>query len=150
MTDFTRENTTRLTALLKQETALFEQIREMTAEQKELLDNDDIVGFDKSLDSRQELIEKINGLHQETTLLMQSYLSSTASGKKNAAIEEADKKRRNAIAECAATNDENIAATKDKMGDYTRQISKLSMSRKTIGAYALGVPNNPERFDKTT
>ena len=72
---FSSKEEARLLELLGEEQAIFERIRALTGEQATLIAADDMEAFNGSLDSRQELIEKINGLHQETNVLMQSYIS---------------------------------------------------------------------------
>ena len=148
--DFPRDKEERLLELLGQELELFDRIREMTAAQAELLKADDPEGFNRSLDSRQEIIEKINGLHQESDVLMQSYVSFYATGRKDDAIRAAAERIDSIIAECAELNDRNTAAAQVKTEDYIRQIGNLSLRRKSLGKYAQSVPNNPELFDKMT
>ena len=152
MKSFSRDNEARLLELLGKESDHFKQILDMTEKQTELLAADDIGGFDESISRRQELIEKINGLHQESDVLMQSYLSFTdvPGGKKNGAIEKAAARIRETAAKCAALNDKLIISAKEKAEDYIKQIGKLSLSRKSIGAYVQGVPNDPELFDRKT
>jgi len=124
----------------------------MTAKQTELLAADDIDGFDSSLDSRQEFIEKIKGLHQETDILMQSYTSihGTAAGGSNGAVEQAAARRREMIAKCAALNERNTVTAKEKAEGYIKRIGKLSLSRKSIELYAPGLPNKPGLIDRKT
>ena len=149
---YSSEEDARLLDLLDMELGKFEQIRIMTGKQAELLAADDLEEFNKSLDSRQELIEEINGLHQETNVLMQSYISFAGPrrGAKGGRVETALGRLRKAVAECTEMNAKNLAAAKDMAGDYSRRIEKLNLSRKSLGAYALGVPNNSELFDKKT
>jgi len=150
--EFSRNDETRLLKLLGEEQELFEQIRGLTEAQTQLLAADDIEAFDKSLDSRQKLIEKINGLHQETNILMQSYTSFSKfrSGNKSGAIETAVQRLRGSIAGCAEINEKNTATAKGMADEYTKRIGKLNLSRKSLGAYSLNVPNNSELFDKKT
>ena len=152
MIDFSRENEARLLDLLGMEHEAFEQIREFTNEQKDLIAADDIDAFDKSLDCRAELIKKINGLHQESDVLMQSYISysSSADGKIIVAVDEAIGRLQAVIADCAALNEKNTAAAKEKAEEYIKQIGKLSLTRKSLGKYAQSVPNSSELFDKKT
>ena len=151
MSEFTRDNAVRLLGLLRKEHELFEQMLKLTEKQKELLAADDIEELDKSLDRRQEIIEKINGLHQESNLLMQSYMSyQKAPGKKKVnEIEAASKQLKDTIAKCAALNEKNTAAANEKNKAYTEQIDKLSSARKSIGSYIQPIENDPEMFDKT-
>ena len=150
MNALSQEQEARLLELLGKESDLFGQILEMTEKQKELLAADDTGGFDESIGRRQELIEKINGLHQESDVLMQSYLSYAGSrgGKRIAAIEKAVARIREAAAQCAALNDKIIISAKEKAEDYIKQIGKLSLNRKSIGAYIQSVPNTSEIIDK--
>ena len=152
MNGFPTDKQSRLLELLGQQQEAFEQIREMTRKHKELLETDDIDEFDRSLDDRQGLIEKINGLHQESDILMQSYISisGTGGGQKIDAIESSAALLAETIADCAALNDEITVSAKEKAEDYIKQIGKLSLSRKSLGAYVQNVPNNPELFDKMT
>ena len=151
MKEFTRDNAVRLLGLLRKEHELFEQMLKLTEQQTELLSADDIEAFDKSLDRRQEIIEKINGLHQESNILMQSYMSHhNTSGKKRInEIETASKQMQDTIAKCAALNEKNTTLAKAKTKTYTQQIDKLSTARKGIGSYIQPIENDPEMFDKT-
>ena len=152
MKTFSRDMEERLLELLVQEQEVFEQIREATLNQKELIAADDIDAFDKSLDRRQELIKKINGLHQESDVLMQSYISftSSADGVTIGVIDDALGRLREITAECAGLNEQNTTAAKEKAEEYIKQIGKLSLTRKSLGKYAQSVPNTPELFDKKT
>ena len=147
---YTRETETRLLEALRQELGLFGKIREMTEKQTELIAADDIEGFDESLDRRQELIEKINGLHQETQALMQSYIaySKSPGGGKRSEVEAAMKQRMDMIAKCSERNDKNTEAAKEKKKEYTDKIDKLNLNRKSLGSYIQTVENAPELFDK--
>ena len=152
MKDFSQDKQSRLLALLTEELAIFKQIRELTGKQAELLGTEDVTALDESLTSRQELIEKINGLHQETEVLMQSYISfKGAAGKsKIAGIETASDELRGVIIECAGLNDKNMALAKGKNEEYSERIGKLNVGRKSLGAYAQSIPNNSELFDTKT
>jgi len=149
---FSPDNEKRLLELLEREFELFKKILELTGEQTELLTADDADAFNKSLDVRQALIEEINGLHQESDILMQSYMSvqEQPGGDRAGEIEAAAARLRDVIAQSAAINEKNTVAAKDKAEEYIRQIGKLSLNRKSIGAYIQGVPNEPEHFDKKT
>ena len=152
MNGFPRDREARLLELLGEELVIFKQIHELTEKQTELLAADDLEAFNESLDSRQELIEKINGLHQEAEALMQSYISFSKSkgGNKVAAVEQAIGKLRDAVGGCAALNEKNIAAAKEMNEEYVKRIDELSIGRKSLGAYAQNVPNSSELFDKKT
>ena len=152
MSIFSQEKQSRLLELLSEEHAIFEQIREQTGKHAEILAADDIEALDEALDRRQELIVKINGLHQETDVLMQSYMafSSAKGGSKIAAVEKAAERLKGIIAACAELNEKNVLAAKDMAEDYTKRIDKLSLSRKSLGAYVQAMPNNSELFDKKT
>jgi len=142
----------RLLELLEQEIDEFEQVRALTMKQTELLESDDIDAFDDSLDRRAALIEKINGLHQEQNVLMQSYISSGGAGenKKRSAVAKASDRLGEIIAECAEINENNLTVAKEKAGVYISQIGKLSLNRKGLEGYIQGVPNDPEHFDRKT
>ena len=154
MNDSLRDKKTRLLELLGQEIELFEKVYELTGKQAMLLadDDDDVNAFNSSLDSRQELIEKIKGLHQESETLMQSCMSATdtAAGENTEAIEEAIAQRQGLIRKCVILNDKNTAAAKEKSGGFVKRIDKLSLNRKSIEVYTPGIPNSPELFDKKT
>ena len=138
--------------LLSEELAIFGQIRELTVKQADILAADDLEALDESLSRRQELIEKINGLHQETDLLMQSYISfsKAGNGKEIEAIAGASETLRGVIAECAALNEKNISSAKGMNEEYVKRIDDLSQTRKGIGAYAQNMPNDSELFDAKT
>ena len=139
----------RLSILLGKELEVFEEIRKLTGRQAELLKKDDVDQFDSLLDKRQELIEKINGLHQESDPLMQSYVSSPEDDS-IAEIEELREKIRETIGICAGLNDEIVAEMKVKSKEQSEKIDKHSAKRKGIGGYAQAVPNTPEVFDTKT
>ena len=152
MNGFPRDKEERLLELLEQELGLFDEIREQTIKQAGLLEADDTEGFSRSLDDRQEIIEKINGLHQEHDVLMQSYVSFSASpdGEKIETIESASGRLDAVIRECIGLNEKNTDAAKGKAEEYIKQIGEMSHRRKSLGKYAQSVPNNPELFDKMT
>ena len=152
MNTFPQDKEKRLLELLEQELELFDRIREQTIAQAEMLEAEDTDGFDRALDVRQGTIEKINGLHQEQNVLMQSYVSfsNAPDGTKIDAIELAIGKIGALVEECVRLNDLNIAEAKEKTEEYIKQIGKLSLRRKSLGKYALGVPNDPELFDRKT
>ena len=152
MSIFSGDSAARLLELLGTELEVFGQMLELTAKQTELIAWDDIDALDESLDRRQELIEKINGLHQESDILMQSYISylDTAGGKNNGSIDYASAQIRETAAKCAELNEKNMAAAKEKAEGYKERIGKLSLGRKSMGAYIQGVANTPEMFDKRT
>jgi len=138
----------RLSKLLGEELKLHEKILKLTEEQTKLLTKDDIEAFNSSLDKREELIEKIKGLHQESNPLMQSYASSSDEG--GGKIDELKTKIRNELSICAQLNDENLAVVNQKSEGHTKKIEEQSAKRKGIGGYAQSVPNTPEMFDKKT
>jgi len=139
----------RLTELLSEELETYSQIRKLTEEQTKLLTKDDIEAFDKSLDKRETLIEKINGLHQDSNPLMQSYASvSNGSDASNADIDDLKNKIREQLEICAQLNDKNMSIMKMKAEEHTKKIDEQSAKRKTIGGYAQSVPNMPEMFDR--
>ena len=152
MNDFSQDGRARLLELLDQEIGLFGRIYELTVKQAELLADDDIDGFNKSLDSRQVLIEKINGLHQETDILMQSYMSFAGSddGKKVEAIEKAEEQWLDMVTQCAVLNEKNNSAAKDKNSNYIKRIDKLNLSRKSLGVYTPDLTNYSELIDRKT
>ena len=152
MSEFSQDRRARLLELLDKEIELFGRIYELTVKQAELLAADDIEAFDKSLDNRQTLIEKINGLHQDTGILMQSYVSfaDSNSGKKIDAIEKAEAKRMDILTQCASLNEKNSLAANEVTETYTKKIDKLTMTRKGLEIYTPGMTNNSELFDKKT
>jgi len=142
----------RLVELLVEELGMWEVIRELTKKQAELIAADDMEAFEGSITHRESIIEKIKRLHQESDVLMQSYVSFADSDEKKTvkAIDDAAKRVTDTIAECIESNGENMEAAREKAEGYMGKISKLSRSRKSIGAYAQNVPNSPELFDKKT
>jgi len=139
----------KLSELLKKELEIFEEILKLTGEQAKLLGTDDIETLNSSLEKRQGLIDKINGLHQESSDLMQSYVSSPQ-GQKDAVIEDYRKRIKKIIKTCAEQSKENMDEIKLKAEAQTEKIEKQSAKRKGIGGYAQAVPNTPEMFDKKT
>jgi len=147
VSNFSGDDAARLLELLRQEFEIFGRIRELTKEQTELIAADDIEAFNISLDRRQEFIEKINGLHQESEALMQSYM---LAGKTGGETDAAAKRLRDVISECAALNDKNMAAAKEKAEYYKERSGRLSLGRKSLGSYIHDVENDPEHFDAMT
>ena len=151
MSKFTSADKERLIELLTEKLKTYKKIQKYTEEQTELLAKDDIEAFDSSLDKREKLIEKINGLHQESETLMQSYVSASDDGKeKNPEIVNLEKEIREVLTVCASLNDENITMMKDKTEEHIKKIEEQSAKRKGIGGYVQSVPNTPEVFDKKT
>ena len=140
----------RLLELLRLEDELAEQLRGLTEEQAALLASDDAEAFDKSLDRSRDIIEKIDGLHQESDVLMQSYSSflSTGDGEKVELVETAIVRIRDTIAECAGQNDANATAAKEKADEYMSQAGNIGIRRKSIGLYGQNASKNPVLFDR--
>ncbi|MDR2599619.1 MAG: flagellar protein FlgN [Oscillospiraceae bacterium] len=139
----------KLIELLSEKLELFEQIYKATEKQSKILSDEDydIEAFDKLIDKRQELIEKINGLHQKLDPMMQSFVSSP-SYKKDSEIEKLKDKIQNKVKECSDLNNENMEIISDKTDNQKDKIEKQSAKRKGIGGYAQAVPNTPEVFDR--
>jgi len=149
--EFSSVDMGRLTELLGKELETYEQIRDLTEKQTELLTKDDIDAFDSSLDKRAELIEKIKGLHQESEPLMQSYVNFTTGGKnENIEINRLKEQIRTVLEECSELNENNMTEMKDKADRHSKKIEEHSAKRKGIGGYAQAVPNTSEMFDKKT
>ena len=152
MKSFPQEKKERLIELIEQELKMFGRIREISVAQTDLLATDYIESFDKSLDARQEIIEKINGLHQESEVLMQSYISfsNSADSDKINEIESAATRLRDMIALCVELDEKNTSMIEGKKQEHTRQVTEMSMRRESLGKYAPNLPNNPKMFDKMT
>ena len=150
MSTFTKADATRLLDLLELEVKIYEQMLQLTQEQEKLLAADEIEAFDKSLDSRQRLIERINGLHQEPDALMQSYhsFSDGNGGRKIAAIEKAAVQVRELLLKCSQLNEKNKGQAMEKSQGYSSRIDELSLKRKSLGSYMQNVDNNSDLFDK--
>ena len=143
------EDEARLQGLLDRMLELCGRVLALTIRQAGLLEEDDPEGFGRSLDERGAAMDEIDGLHQESEALMQSYISIAGrpGGGRSQKIEGTLEKIRDALSRSAAANEKNLAAAKEKAGDYVRQIGKMSLGKKSVGAYIQGVPNNPEHFD---
>ena len=150
MSKFSSSEMERLAKLLGKEHTLYEQIRKLTQQQTQLLAKDDIEEFNDSLDKREELIEKIKGLHQESDALVQSYTSYAEAGTGNNEIDKLRSDIRELVQICVNLNDDNIMAMREKTDDHSKKIDEQSAKRKGIGGYAQSVPNTPEMFDKKT
>ena len=150
MSDFSREKDERFLEVLGRERELFEQLFEILGEQAGLIAADDIEAFDKALEKGRNITQKIDGLHQETSLLMQSYAlhSNSGDGRESDAVETLMGQLRDITAKCAELNEKITAEAKNKAAQYTQEINRLNLSRKSIGLYAQGVANNPEHFDR--
>jgi len=141
----------RLLKLLSEKLKIYKQIKTLTEEQTKLLAKDDIEAFNSSLNKREELIEKINGLHQESEPLMQSCVSIAPDFKeKNSDIKKLDKEINEVLTDCAKLNDINISVMKEKTLEHTKKIDEQSAKRKGVGGYVQSVPNTPEVFDRKT
>ena len=149
MSNISSADMERLSKLLSEELDFYAKIRKLTEEQTKLLAKDDIEAFDNSLIKREALIEKIKGLHQESTPLMQSYVSFSSDGNKtDSKINELKKQIRQQLEICAQLNEKNLEAMKTKQEEHIKKIDEQSAKRKGIGGYAQPVPNSPEMFDK--
>ena len=150
MSAFSDDDASRLLELLKNEMEVFSAILKLIEKQAESIEADDIYAFGKMLDRTQEYIEIINGLHDESSALMQIYASyvDSAGEDKNTGIDEASDMLRSVIEECAELNDKNAIAADERNQDYIERISKLNLSRKSLGSYMQNVTNAPEMFDK--
>ncbi|MCL2248431.1 MAG: flagellar export chaperone FlgN [Oscillospiraceae bacterium] len=149
MSDNFFEKATRLTKLLDDELKLLENIKELTDEQTRQIEMDEFDGLEKLLERRQELIEKINGLHQESQELMQSYVSSS-SLKPVREIENLKEEIKYLLQTCKESNERNIEMLSHKSTTQKEKIGKQSAQRKGIGGYAQAVPTSSEMFDKKT
>ena len=139
----------RLAELLREELKILEEIEVLTDEQTRLIDHEEFDELTKLLSSRQRLMDKINGLHQETTPLMQSYVSSS----KHNPVYEVDEIReqiKQVLTKCRTLNEANVNVLREKSTLQSEKIEKQSAQRKGIGGYAQAVPTSSERFDKKT
>jgi len=139
----------KLLKLLSEELGLLEQMKKLTDEQSRHIERDEFEELGKLLEERQKLIEKINGLHQETAPLVQSCVSSS-DYETVLQIDNIRGKIKQILTECNAQNDRNVEELSRKSEEYTERIEKQSSKRKVIGGYAQAVPNSSERFDKKT
>jgi len=137
----------RLLTLLEEELLAWEQIHKLTQEQAQLLDSEELDSLEKSIDQRQHLMEKINGLHQESNDLMQSY-NKHQSGSKNTAIEAVLGKLRKMIVLCSEQNETNIISAEEIKSGFIARVEELGQKRKSIGAYAPDITESSELFDK--
>ena len=137
---------------LEQNLKLFGKVREISLNQKNLIAEDDFEALNESLQKRQDVIDKINGLHRDFAPLMQSYVSFAESGggATDSEIEKASKKLTELINECAVLNDSNMQMLKDKMKTHSEKSEKMRQSRESLGLYAQGGVNSAELFDKMT
>ena len=149
MSDTVFSGVEKLTKLLNGELKLLEKMKELTDEQARQIEADEFDGLGELLNERQALIEKINGLHQESNPLMQSYVSSSDYG----AVLQIDNLRnkiKQTLLECKELNEKNVGALADKTKDHTEKIDQQSTKIKGIGGYAQAVTSTSERFDKKT
>ena len=73
MNGYSPDDEKRLIDLLTAQEKTMKRILALTEEQSQMLEADDVDGFDLSLDRRQTAIEEFDRLHQESVALMQSY-----------------------------------------------------------------------------
>ena len=149
MSDVFFKGRSRLTELLGEELKLLENIKELTDEQTRQIEMDEFDGLEKLLGSRQELIDKINGLHQDSEPLMQSYVSSSDS-QKIREIDELQEEIKQILQSCKESNERNVEMLSHKSVSQKEKIGKQSAQRKGIGGYAQAVPTSSEMFDKKT
>ncbi|MCL2221164.1 MAG: flagellar protein FlgN [Oscillospiraceae bacterium] len=149
MSDIVLSGEGKLLKLLGEERVLLEQMKKLTDEQARHIEKDEFEELGKLLDKRQELIEKINGLHQESAPLMQSCVSSS-DYEMVVKIDELKSKIKQILAECNDQNNRNVEELRHKSQDYAERIETQSSKRKVIGGYAQAVPNSSEKFDKKT
>jgi len=139
----------KFTKLLNDELNLLEQMKSLTEEQARYIEMDEFDELVKLLDNRQKLIEKIDGLHQETDPLMQSYISSADYGT-ILQIENLREKIKKTLTLCKEQNDRNVETLRQKSEEHAEKIEKQSAKRKVIGGYAQAAPTSSMRFDKKT
>ena len=142
----------RLLELLGEAVELTGRVAGISDEQSKMLASDDLDSFNESLEKGQELINKINGLHQESEVLMQSYASyvNSAGGGKINAIEAAAARFVELLELCAASNKRNLSEATEKTEEFIRQIGSLSLKRKSLGRYAQNSGESSAHFDKKT
>ena len=152
MNIFSPEEEARLLKLLGEETTVLKQIREMTLKQMDLLESGEIERLGEALDDRQGLIEQIKGLHQETNVLMQSYVTvkKAPGGKSIAAVESASSVLWDTMEETEKINRRITVAAKGAAEDFIRQIGKLSLMRKSMKKYAPELAGGSELLDIKT
>jgi flagellin-specific chaperone FliS len=148
---FTKDKAERLRALTEQQLAFFEEILKLTSSQSELIELEDIEEFEKSLNKREDIIEKIKGLHQESDPLMQSYTlyKNSTAGKKIAAIDTVVGRLRAVISEAMEVNQLNMEKAASKKSEYSEKIAKLNEEKKGLSGYKAVVPNQSQLIDKT-
>ncbi|MCL2627817.1 MAG: hypothetical protein FWD44_03870 [Oscillospiraceae bacterium] len=149
MSKFESSDRGKLQEYLKQELEAFEKIRALTQELAEQINEDKVDALNKTLSKRQEQIEKINGLHQESSLLMQSY-ASLQQGEKDGEIDDILSQIQEITQSCANLNDESFNILRVKSEEQTEKIDKQSAKRKGISGYAQAVAYAPEVIDKKT
>lgn len=149
MSNFETADRERLVELQTEQLEMFEQIYKLCEEQTELLSEDKLEELDKSLGKSQELREKINGLHQETEKLMQSYVSASKD-RKDSGVEELIAKIQEKIEMCAKLNAKNMKAIEGMKENQKTKIDDQRAKREGITGYAQPVASNPEMFDKKT
>ena len=149
MNGFSKDEAARLLELLTEELELFTQFRDLTANQMELIAADEIDALNASLDQKEQIIEKIKGLHQESEVLMQSYVlySANEEGISNE-IDALAERRREMMELCAKLSEGVLSEAQGKSMGYTGKIDEISRNRKGVGAYIQDVENKPEMFDK--
>jgi len=149
---FSKEQEARLLDLLGQAAELAEHVLELAKEQSEMLASDDLDAFNASLDRGSESIIQINGLHQESELLMQSYasFSNSPEGGKIAAIDKAAARFVETLEQCSQLNTRNLNEAKARTEEFIRQIGSLSLKRKSIGLYAQNTGSSSALFDRKT
>ena len=101
----------KLSKLLEKELEILKQIQMLSGKQTQSLAEDDVDALNSSLDKTQELMEKINGLHQESDPLMQSYISSSGSEANNK-IKKLKQQIEDIVESCAEVNSKNTETIK--------------------------------------
>ena len=151
MKAFTSDDSKKLLELLEKQHDLVEEILKITKGQSELVQIRDVEQFGNTIDQVDEIIEQINGLHQEASPLMQSYnLYKTSSG--GSAVPEIDKLTSSLqakLSEGSEIHQYNIGLVTDTKGELTKEIAKLADEKKGVGGYKTEVPRESKLIDKT-
>ena len=152
MGKFSEGDFLKLIDLLTEKKKLADEFLELTCKQAEIIAAEDINALNVSIEKRQQVIEKLIGLHQEIQFLMQSYASSHAAQTEEGSrkVRQMEEQTENAIREAISKNNENAEAIKKQMEYVGQEARKIDLERKSIGMYNnISALTTSELFDKT-
>ncbi|MDR1117338.1 MAG: flagellar protein FlgN [Oscillospiraceae bacterium] len=148
MSDFDRD---RLIKLLESKERYVKECLEITKKQREIVSAEDIDAglLTSSLNERRVNIDKIEGLHHEINVLMQSYLANGTNEIGDSEIDALQSRIDGVITQIRELDVQSEKSIRDSMDASLSEAKRLNQNRRGIGAYgAAGYIAGPDYFDK--